>query len=187
MSRYLTSIDITEIDIKIHEELDSEKEMVMEGRLALRTFGTLAAAHLRERSTPEEDPPRELLVWLALQATGIRDQRVQTDLQPIYMDMLLREKVLGAQRRYPNSRTLRTWAENHGQTQILADIHLRLTLPRYNLGRAASRPRLEAQVPPVYLAHWAPSLQAAVRAINAFNQTTLTERRRAPILREDRS
>ena len=56
MSRYLTSIDITEIDIKIHEELDSEKEMVMEGRLALRTFGTLAAAHLRERSTRRGSP-----------------------------------------------------------------------------------------------------------------------------------
>ena len=110
MSRYLTSIDITETDIKIHEELDSEKEMVMEGRLALRTFGTLAAAHLRERSTPEEDPPRELLVWLALQATGIH-QRVQTDLQPIYMDMLLRKKSPGSPEKVPKLKDL----ENMGR------------------------------------------------------------------------
>ena len=187
ISRYLTSMEVTEIDIKLHEELDSQKEMVMcihlglvpEGRAALRTFGMLAAAHVRERSPPEADPPRELLIWLALQATGIH-QRVQADFHPIYVDMLRHDKVLGAQRRFPNVRTLRTWAQNHGQSQILADIDLRLTLPRYNLGRRTNA----AQTPPVNLAGMTSSPQAAARAINAFNHTTLLERRRAPILRQ---
>jgi hypothetical protein len=172
ISRYLSVFDVSDLDIKLHEELDSEKEMVQcfylgmipEGREALTTFGTLACAHLRERSSMEVDPPRELLVWLALQTTGVH-QRVQPDFNLIYQDMKTKDKMLGAQRRFPNSRALRAWIQSHGHAHNLSEIHKRLALPRYNLGRETRR----RQEPLVGLIGQTSSVQAATAALNATN------------------
>ena len=120
----------------------------------------------------EEDPPRDLVVWLALQATGVY-QRAQSDFLPVHRNMLQYEQVLGAQRRFKSSRTLRTWALNHGHAQILADIQVRLTLPRYNLGRAA---RMHGPIPPANLAGCTASLQAAISALHP----NILEHRREP-------
>ena len=135
------------INIKLHEELSIRKKLYQKED---RDWGTLGRWHQQmceKKNLPEED--WDLVVWPALQSTGMC-QRVQSDFRSIYMNIVQHERVLGAQKRWPNSKTLRTGLKpcrptavahtaEHLPPSVLGGLHLQRPCSRHRENRRAQR------------------------------------------------
>ena len=188
LTRYLTPLNISELDLKLHHNLATDQEMMMciqaamtaEGRKALRCFGLVAAAHVRERVQGESNPPQDLLIWLALQATG-RWQQVKMEWLPAYMKMGLQGQVLTAQRRFPSSQSLRNWALNHGQGTALGFIQQKLWRPQPNM-EGATRAAMGLPALPTRQPGWTVLRFRAAHGMPAsVNRTPQQQRNLTPI------
>ena len=147
-AKYLTNLDTRDLDIMLHRGVASVQEMMMcnstgrarEGRQAMRSFGLLAAAYLRENRPTEKNANLDLLIWLGLQATGTW-QEVRFEWMPAYVAMGSGTKLLRSQpgmtSKFNSASHLWAWAQGNGHAEAITMIQQTLLRPRYSLEAAA--------------------------------------------------
>ena len=140
LARYLTTCPVGELDIMLHRGVASTREMIVcnatgreeEGRKAMRSFGMVAAAFVRENMATEKAVEKDLMVWLTLQSTGVW-QEVRFEWMPSYVAMGSGRRVLQSTTRFLSAKNLRAWAMKHGHKEALRTIQARLRQPWHDL------------------------------------------------------
>ena len=152
LSKYLTTLPVNKLELKLHRGVSASKEMMVcnvtggskEGRRAMRSFGMVAASFVRENPVAEENASTDLIVWLALSATGAW-QEVKFEWMPAYAATGAGQQVLRSAARFTSAKTLRAWAHKCGHAEALNMIRLKLKRPRQSLESAA---RMAVGLPP---------------------------------------
>ena len=142
LTRYLTTVDPTELPMSLHKPIKGQLEMLacnslgrsVEGRIALRKFGLAAASHVRERLARDQNTEKALLIWASLHATGI-NQEVKHSWFLASEKMKKKRSIFDLQQKSRPVTSLRIWIQAHGHHDSLLLIRKQLLKPEHNLDR----------------------------------------------------
>ena len=152
LMRYNTTLQLEDLEVRLHMGVAADQEMIMcnrtgstqEGREGMRRFGLIAAAYLKESIPAEMKPSLDLMIWVALQATGAW-QEIRYEWVPIYIAQAGKRPILSSPTRFTSARQLRMWAVRNGYGDTLSSIRQLIKRPRVDLEAAA---RAAVGVPP---------------------------------------